>query len=379
MRNLIHSLNYTGQLLSLLVLSVLVAAISGCNANPPLTNPIATYTPENPVNQEGLDFLDSTLLTPTLIIQGISTPKKINLDTNTYNHPDGLFTMLVPKMWTIDQDMTSVSLNDPASDTSLKVQIVNTGYPLESESLINLVRAREMSELSVFENTVEIDRQVNEEDKSIYIIKKVTHQGREKTLITLYHQKDQAALILDFLFNHNEFNVDQKDLTGIINSVEINPDIFSHLPIDSNANDSIRANGYFSIEIPVYWISERTSGEFSSVDTFYAPDNRAIAQTLIYDDGQSLSRRVAGQIVLATLRENYAKDIIVVKDRVLPDGREELTWKSINDSYEGITIFETRGSALLVLSVMRENDPENYYQGILDDIISSYTIISSDD
>lgn len=364
---------------SILLLTSVATILLGCVAKTPQPVSLATDTPENSNLQEGPVFQYSPPPSPTHQISGSFNKRKIDFDIQMYSHPDKLFSMLVPKDWIFDQELTNLSLIDPESASSFNIQVVDSGYPLEIESLINFVQAKENQNLSSYEKSIEIDRQVMEEDKTIYTINKVTHQGKEKTLITYYYHEGHAILILDFLFNQDEFEIDQEKLTRLKNSFKIDLDVLSSFPRDSSATKNIQENGYFSIETPVYWLSERNSGEYSIIETIYAPDNGAIAQTIVYDDGESLSRSVGGNIVLTLLRENYARDISVLADRILPDRREELTWRSNNKNYEGVTVFETRGTALLVLTVMREYDPENYYQEILNDILESYTILPSED
>lgn len=357
---------------------VFILIASSCGAGPTQANPTPISTAELTATPVGSEQQFSTLLPPTQIAPEIFTRQEILFDTQSFTHPDGLFSMQAPRSWNVEPESSSVTFQDPESGASLIVHVVNTGYQLDAESLLNVVRAREVSDFADLEDVVEIEHQVDEGGNLISSVKKVVDQGDEGTLFSLYQNNDQGILFLDFLFNQDEFDVDQEDLAGLLASVEVDPRSLSELPLDSSTDENIKSNDYFSIAVPTYWISERTSGEFSIVDTYTAPDKQAIAQTLVYDDGQSLTGRVAGEIVLTTLREQYAPDISVVGDRLIPDGREMLTWESLDGSYEGVTTFETNGTALMVLTVLWENGSEFDYRYILDGILTSYTLINQE-
>lgn len=125
--------------------------------------------------------------------------------------------------------------------------------------------------------------------------------------------------------------------------------------------------------ISPYWGMRRVENEYSTVETFTSPDENAIIQTLIYDDGKPMSMKIAGELALALLRNNYTTDVILTKDEVLKDGREKLTWGSLDSNYQGLITFTTHGNAAQILAVLWDQDPEDYYETILNNVLSSYT------
>ena len=113
------------------------------------------------------------------------------------------------------------------------------------------------------------------------------------------------------------------------------------------------------------------------VDTFISPDERAVVQMAIYDDGEPINGSVAGAFVRNLLRNYYAKDIIVTTYKYLPDGREELIWRSPGSNYEGMTYFDTRGTELYIYTVMTETDYKELYFNLLTLVLTSFQSLPS--
>jgi hypothetical protein len=108
------------------------------------------------------------------------------------------------------------------------------------------------------------------------------------------------------------------------------------------------------------------------VDTFLSPDEHAAIQVVTYDDGAALSQTVSGDFVLSLLQEKYTNDLYVLSD-TLRNGREQLVWIAFYSDYQGVTIFETQNTTLLMVTVMWENDFNEVYQGMLERVIESYS------
>jgi hypothetical protein len=306
-----------------------------------------------------------------------STPPAQKIKTRNYQHPDNLFNLLVPDNWSITQSQNSSTFTGPQGETTIIIQIINTGYKLEKESIWRFIESRESNSFASIDNFTEIERQRDEDKGLIFIKKQLWKRGVQKLGISVYQQQENGLLIIDFMANLEDYDAYQDLLDSIVESVRINPEAISNLQIYSTGNENIHKNDHFSIHVPSYWITKQTSDENSIVNTYYSPDERAIIQTLIYDDGQYLSKNVAGNLVLTILREQYTRDITISSDKVLPNGREQLFWKSVQTNYQGITSFETHGSALMAITVMWDNDFDNVYMGTLQEVINTYRYYNS--
>lgn len=358
-----------------LLILLVCCIMAGCRTRPILPTPTPTVE-AIPSSTVTTFFASQSTDYPLAPISPSATPRPpIHLKTRIYQHPDDLFTLLVPESWKINQDQNSASFSDPQGGAFFNVYSVNTGYPLDAESFRRFVDARESNVFSGYDSFFEINRQNSVNGNSTIIKKQFSNRGDPKSVETLYQRQDQAIFILDFWTDQIDFEVYQDILNEILESVSINTGAVSSQQIYSSEGENITQNNYFSITVPPYWGIRHTSGEKTVVDTISSPDERAFLQTIIYDDGLPLSRMVAANLVRTMLREQYAKDIAVYSDTLLADGREKLAWNSELGNYQGITWFEPRGTTLLALTMMWDSDLTEYYQGALENMVNTYKVL----
>jgi hypothetical protein len=198
-------------------------------------------------------------------------------------------------------------------------------------------------------------------------------EGVNTVVLTGYRQAGPGVFVLDFWSDGEVIKEYQTTAGYILENFTLN-----ETTIDPGFENMALAftfeNENFSIHLPQYWKFQQTSSEQSMVSTFTSPDEHAIVQTILYDDGRRIPDEVAGEFVLTVLRNFYAKDVLIYSDRFLPTGQEELSWKSSSADYQGTTLFDTRGSTLFVLTVMCEKDFTGMYQELLDQIVGTYHI-----
>jgi uncharacterized short protein YbdD (DUF466 family) len=316
------------------------------------------------------------LLVPNIEFSPITDPEQLGaLKTSRYSDPQDLFSLPVPENWLIIQNHNSATLTDTQAKPAIRIDIVNTGYELNADSFTNFFENREMDRTSEFENYIEITHQQKASPNSILLTKQCFQQDCNKTLVTLYKQQEQAIFMFDSLVDQDFYGRYQDFFKTLTDTIKINPDKVSNLSVYSFDQARTYSNDHFSILTPSFWSHKQSRGENILVDTITSPDEQSIIQTIVYDDGKTMSRNIAGNLVLTLLSENYTKGIIIETDGLLEDGREKITWRSNTTEYRGITLFETRESAMLVVTVIWSNDPEQHYQDILEKIIDSYTII----
>ena len=137
---------------------------------------------------------------------------------------------------------------------------------------------------------------------------------------------------------------------------------------------------YFEIDVPGDW--EYTQEKDTENNNWYwdkiiSPDGAAGIESIVYDDGQPLN---TGKTVLNWLHQFYSStgkegDIRISDDSIQKDGSERLTWESKGGGYSGISFFEVRKpTAMLMFTVWWDNDAEDQYGQILDDVITSYRV-----
>jgi hypothetical protein len=142
-------------------------------------------------------------------------------------------------------------------------------------------------------------------------------------------------------------------------------------------------NKYYAIDIPSDWAYSQTvdsEKNYYYIDTFTSPDQMALVENIVYDDGKPFSGSDKGKFALYLLNTFYSKtgkegDIRVSDDRIMQDGSERLTWTSKAGGYSGVSFLETRGTeTFLLFTVEWVNSAEGQYKSTLDDVIASYRV-----
>jgi hypothetical protein len=304
----------------------------------------------------------------------VSTPV---IETRLYTHPDNLFGLSIPVSWSVSSASNITQFRDPASSISIDVQLMDTQYELELESFTRAVDAREASVFGEFESYLEMDRQLDQDEVSYLIEKRLIQNGVPKTVISLYLPYGPSIIILDLWSGIEDYEGNKSQLSEVLASLSIEegagqPSARSHADFFSR-----QSNGAFSLDIPRYWNHNTSTAENSVVDTFTSPDEQAIIQMVIFDDGEPISGTVAGAFVRNLLRNYYAKDINVSEYQSLTDGREELIWESTGSDYQGITYFDVNDTELIIYTIMTTADFEEIYADLLENVLNSFQYSSN--
>jgi hypothetical protein len=144
-------------------------------------------------------------------------------------------------------------------------------------------------------------------------------------------------------------------------------------------------NDYYQIEVPSDWKYSQTVDDQDDnyyIDTFTSPDENALIENIVYDDGTAFTGSQKAKFALYLLNTFYSDtgkegDIRVSDDSIQKDGSERLIWRSTGGKYSGTSFLETRGSArttFLFFTTEYSNDFEDTYLELLNDVIASYTI-----
>ncbi len=348
------------------------ALLVGCISRPlsPSQSTSSEATPANPPTSIAFVFpSDPPAPTQEPTVTPVPT---LELASWRYTHPDALFQLSPPAGWATNNNDHAVWLTDPNGHGSIHFQVVNTGYPLNAESVTRFINARELNVFGGSEHYQEIDRR---SDRGVEIITKELAANSPMVIVeTHYRQVDDAIWIIDLWMSRDVFAAYSQALAESLASARLNQEIATNLGAYTTGDVFDYANEFIALELPPSWRHQQAVGDNSVVDTFYSPDERALVQVIVFDDGKSMSRTVAGAFSLAILREYYTRDITVTTDRILKDGRELLIWRDLRGDYQGMTTFEVRGTTIIFITVMYDQQFQDYYQDLLDALLNSYSI-----
>lgn len=142
-------------------------------------------------------------------------------------------------------------------------------------------------------------------------------------------------------------------------------------------------NKLYQIDVPADWTYEHTvdkTNNYYYIDTFTSPDQAALIENIVYDDGTPFVGQDKARFALYLLNTFYSKtgkegDIRVSDDRIMSDGSERLVWSSRGGGYSGISFLETRGTTtFLFFTVEWANGAKDQYMDTLNAVIESYRI-----
>jgi hypothetical protein len=303
------------------------------------------------------------------------TMAAFELESSPFVHSQGIFEILAPQGWAVEEGDGSVTFNAPDESGFVNVEVTNTVIPLDEASFESFIDARDLNFFGAFDGYEVANRKIDAPLGLAVTTKRLLFDGIPQIVTTVYDQYDQAIYSLDFWA--------EEDLAEAYNAVY--EEISNSLAVDSAAVAE-QLNSYawiytfygpgdlFEIEVPTSWRYEFSEGDAALVDTFYSPDEHGIIQNITYDEGEEISRSEAGAFALELLKSYYAEDIRISDDQVQPDGSERLTWSSPGGGYSGITFLETRGTTFLLFSVLWDDPFEEAYLDVLDYTIGSYVV-----
>ncbi|MEW6716018.1 MAG: hypothetical protein AB1345_00715 [Chloroflexota bacterium] len=333
---------------------------------PPL--PTNTNTPSQPTATPTEAILTKT---PTL---PVPEEEFLKLGNATYVHTGGIFEVLPPLGWNVEETTASISIEPDDQSGFIYFVSTNTGYQLPPEAFENFVNAREINFFGGFDDYVELDFDVDYDAGIAMAEKELLFGGVLQRVITYYDQQGQVIFSLDFWADADKAPVYFPTYDQIFDSVVVDSGLAAEQELYWWIFDFSGPNNLFTIEVPNSWWYEQSVGEYTVVDTFYSPDEHAVIQNIAYDDGNPITKTEAGQFALDLLRNFYASDITITDDTIQPDGSERLTWYSPGGNYSGVSFFESRGTTFLLFTAMYDNPFEDIYLDILDYIVGTYEV-----
>lgn len=364
----------------LLVAAILAAVLAGCSGGLPGGNPGASPTPTATLGPRPTHTPTLALVFATLTPEPTSsvTPSTSAIDPQValqrYQHPDGLFEVQAPEGWVTNASGAAAIFLAPDNQNLLNLQVTNTGYELNQPGFVNFVGGREANLFAGYAGYQEIDRRPGTGSRSVRVTKHLLSEGQLYTVVTFYTVHGAAVSSLD-VWLHSEAYDDQPTF----------PDrLYEHLQVDGSKAASLPPYEWvfefegpgrlFTIEVPISWKYELRERQSTLVESFYAPDEQAVIQNLVYDEGRILTGREVGELALSLLWTYYAPDIVITDDRIQPDGSERLTWYSPGGDYRGISFLEARGSTFLFFTVMYTNSYAETYFPVLEHSVTTYEV-----
>lgn len=139
--------------------------------------------------------------------------------------------------------------------------------------------------------------------------------------------------------------------------------------------DYTAPDAFFDLKIPTAWGKFTDASTISNtiIEGYLTPDKRASVQVVVFKYKEQISQKLKGEKTLEIMRTLYGHDLRVANDKVLPDGRERLTWYAGKKNINGKSFFDSYGNSLYILTMVWEEPTANIYVPILEKIEESFT------
>ncbi len=267
---------------------------------------------------------------------------------------------------------TSAEFRAPDEALFIEAQSTYTGYALEAFAFSAFVEGREGTLFADKPRFASVEQEVAANAGTARTVKQVELEGELWTVRSIYVQRGAWIHVLESRVLSDSYPAYEQALAGIEATFETPPDHPAGEAAYSWVVTFAGPQDRFSFDVPVPWKHEVLRANFVAVDSFIAPDGRAQVQSIVFDDGTTISRAAAGTLALAMLRDYYAEDVDVVDDLVQPDGSERLTWVSPSGEFNGVSFFETEGTTFLMLTLQYEAAFEDIYLDLLTYLVGTY-------
>ena len=339
--------------------------LTACGSAP--TPPTPTPLPPTPTVNAAL-FPTLATLIPT----SSPTVPAPQLETFYYTHPTEIFRLIPPKRWTITEGSSFVEFDDPDGKGKITICVVNTGLPLDDDAFERFVQAREKNLFAVFDGYAQLSEKLHKSIGEAEMKKSLSVEGRTTVIQSSYLRLGQAIVILDFWADQTVQESYFRIFSIIREHVSLNAQVIPQMDVYATQETFLFSTSHISTTIPTSWMHTQKIAKYTLIDTFASPDKQAFIQAVIYDDGQAVSLTDAGAFIRTLLRNYYAEDIIITSDLVVANGRERLHWYSNSAGYSGDTVFEVKGTAFLLFTVMYNDNAQAIYADRLEQILLDY-------
>jgi len=294
------------------------------------------------------------------------------LTANTYEHPQGLFSLKIPQRWSMVDEMDYGASFAPDDEIGfLQVTATNTIYPLQGDALLQFAKSIEQA----FETYDGYQLLSQKSGNQVVLMERVvTYQGVPQRVRTYFLANDATVLSLDFWADADVADAYFRFYEKWLDHIFYHTNAMAQLPPYADTWAYTAPDNLFQMEAPIAWYYSYDQGNNAVLERFDEPNGLAFIESLAYDDGTPISKSLAGSFALQLLHDYYANDIKVTDDQAQPDGSERLIWYSKSLNTKGITFFEARGTTFLLLTLVADRDAFNAFSPVFSAVIQSYNV-----
>jgi hypothetical protein len=294
-------------------------------------------------------------------------------DLEAYDHPSGAFSVQLPVGWERDEKDSSVFVNSPDAVVAIELSYINVGQTFSDAEMESFIQSVEDNWFATFPNYDAGDFEP-QNDGSIGVFKTLElSSGTPQTVLSYYWQVDQVVYEQDFWVDTDAYDQYIEGLLAIANSMTTDAGAGAQADVYAIVYTFTGPNDYFEFAVPFGWTYTTDAPESMVVDTFTSPDGQTYIENVTYDDGSAVEDLSAFTQQLLT--EFYGIDDLVVESEVeQEDGSTRVDWSSPGQDLLGETFYETRDTAVLVLSWVTLSDLHDLYVPVWSYLLQTYAV-----
>ncbi len=398
------------QVILLLLAALLLSACGDVAPEPtpsPEPSPAATATLE-PTAEPGIEPTDSPTATPPPTEAAEPTENvelaAVEIGTlETYNSPNGLFSIDVPAAWTLTdnsrEDEVIIIWTDPTNNALIGVDIFENDSAVTEEQLTDFLQdflANSFGDNLDFNS----DPPVIQPDGSVQIAWGYTAQasnGVSAPLIgnSFIDQRTDKISILTILIPQAQFERLEEAVSTIINSYQVDPQVAIN-PAAPAAGGELQAveigelqsyshpRDVFSIDVPANWQLNDNSAADEIIQRWRDPTGNAAISVNIFENENQASSEELASFLADFLRETFGEqdNFLIEAPVTLDDGSVLIVWGyevatpvgNVRANLTGNSFIEQRGNKISILTLQI---PQVQFDALIDQtnaIINSYRI-----
>ncbi len=290
--------------------------------------------------------------------------------SDEFIYPGGAFQLSVPEGWNLEiSEYGSVFISEPGGEGAIYITVTNTGYPIGPNAFDQFLDAREINFFTGFPGYEEIHREINEDHDYGYVEKKVIFNEIPEVVDTFYFVEDQAVFVIDFWMESEKEQVYKAMYQPMIDSFQRDSALVKDFIIYNFIYEFRDSTDEFSFEVPISWLYQTVTKDGSVIDYFYAPDNQAYFQHIIfYADTDSDQNTIAEKIYQAN-KSIFAGDFgenLIANEQTLETGGKYLKWDTTDENWQFETVYYFYNGKIFALSGLIQKDFLEIYQTTID-------------
>jgi hypothetical protein len=312
---------------------------------------------------------------PTLVPPTPTVPPLV-LDNTLYTDPSRTLSFYPPLGWDLITETEGYVKFTRSDGTAwFEGAVESTGYTIKTQDY--LVYVDSLLD-SLYGNTKDYQLIERKELEDRIIVSSSFMKGEQQWYaMDFFLQRDRAVYALSFQAHESVWNEYKDRFSQIINRVQTQTGYLKDDLLYIFRKSHKAPGGGFQIFIPLGWsltLDQETYPD-GVIEVISSPDGEANIEITALDAARRLANTDIGQVSIAILKERISRNLKIVGEDVLLDGRIRIDWRVDNTGEAGSTFFWVNGKLMYILTYRYTNDHAGLYRSLLFNIGDSLNFI----